>query len=228
VSALARARSSRGRAWQLLDSPFAWAALRLMLDAGFGLYRRRISILARWGVLDGGPSVLDVGCGTGQYCAVTTGRYLGVDMTERYIDYARRRSHDQTQREFRAADVTTLEAERQTFEIVLMVDFLHHLDDALCERMLATAARLAQRYVISLEPVAEQHGRLGRWIIDHDRGDHMRPLADYHMLFELSPLVIERSEELHLGPINTRAVLASIPGDEHSPAAALPLRERRR
>jgi hypothetical protein len=34
------------------------------------------------------------------------------------------------------------------------------------------------------------------------------------MLFELSPLTVERSEELHLGPINTRAVLASIPRDQ--------------
>jgi SAM-dependent methyltransferase len=228
VSAIDQAHRSRAQAWQVLDSPFAWAALRVMLDASFGLYRRRISILARWGVLEGGPSVLDVGCGTGQYSAVTTGRYLGVDMTERYIDYARRRNRTQTQREFRAADVTTLEAERQTFDIILMVDFLHHLDDALCGRILATAARLTQRYVISLEPVAEQHGRLGRWIIGHDRGDHMRSLADYHLLFERSPLVIERSEELHLGPINTRAVLASIPGYDDTPATTLPPRERSR
>jgi SAM-dependent methyltransferase len=201
----------RARAWQLLDSAFAWEALRLTLDASFGLYRRRISTLKRWGVLDAAPSVLDVGCGIGQYATMTTGRYLGVDMTERYIRHAHRRHHS-AEREFRAADVATLEAERRTFDIVLMVDFLHHLDDSSCENLLATAARLSGRYVISLEPVMEQHNRLGRWIIDHDRGDHMRSLAAYHELFERSPLVIERSEELHLGPINTRAVLASVSG----------------
>ncbi len=209
MSAVERAHNPRAYAWRLLDSPLAWKALRLILDAAFGLYRRRISLLTQWGVLDGAPSVLDVGCGIGQYCSVTTGPYLGVDMTERYIEHARRRDRHQTGREFRAANVTTLEAERQVFDIVLMVDFLHHLDDGLCENLLTTAARLSRRYVISLEPVQEQQSPLGRWIIDHDRGDHMRSFARYHTLFERSPLIIERSEELHLGPINTRAVLAS-------------------
>jgi 2-polyprenyl-3-methyl-5-hydroxy-6-metoxy-1,4-benzoquinol methylase len=106
--------------------------------------------------------------------------------------------------------VTTLEDEQQVFDIVLMVDFLHHLDDSSCAKLLTTATRLSRSYVISLEPVTEQHNRVGSWIIDNDRGDYMRPVAAYHRLFEQSPLFIERSEELHLGPINTRAVLASI------------------
>jgi SAM-dependent methyltransferase len=202
------------RAWQLLNSAFAWEALRLALDAAFGLYRRRIATLTRWGVLEGAPSVLDVGCGIGQYASVTSGSYLGVDLTERYIKHAQQRFGERSDREFRAADVATLEAEQRTFDIVLMVDFLHHLDDTSCESLLATAARLSRRYVISLEPVSEQHNRLGRWIIDHDRGDHMRPLAAYHALLERSPLTVERSEELRLGPINTRAVLMSAPGHE--------------
>jgi SAM-dependent methyltransferase len=201
----------RAEAWKLLDNAFAWELLRLTLDAGFGLYRRRIATLERWHVLDGAPAVLDVGCGTGQYANVTSGRYLGVDMTERYIQHAQHRYGPRSDREFRAADVTTLEAEHENFDIVLMVDFLHHLDDASCQSLLRTAARLSRRYVISLEPVTEQYNRLGRWIIDHDRGDHMRALEDYHILLERSPLTIERSEELRLGPINTRAVLLSGP-----------------
>jgi SAM-dependent methyltransferase len=127
-------RRSRARAWRLLESPSAWEASRLALDVVFGLYRTRISTLEQWGILDAAPSVLDVGCGTGQYAEATAG--------------------------------------------------------------------------------TEQHNCVGRWIIDHDRGDYMRSLAEYHMLFELSPLTVERSEELHLGPINTRAVLASIPRDQ--------------
>jgi SAM-dependent methyltransferase len=117
-----------------LDRPLAWEALRLTLDAAFGLYRRTIARLERWGVLDGAPSVLDVG--------------LGVDMTESYIERARRRWPHATRREFRAADVRTLEAERRTFDVVLMVDVLHHLDDALCENRLGTAARLSRRCAV--------------------------------------------------------------------------------
>jgi SAM-dependent methyltransferase len=196
-----------------LESAIAWDVLRLTLDSAFGLYRRRISLLRRWDVLDEAPSVLDVGCGIGQYAALTTGPYLGVDMTERYIRRARHRVRHQPGREFRTADVMALESERQTFDIVLMVDLLHHLDDAVCEEMLAIAARLSRRYVISFDPIAEQSNRAGRWIVDHDRGTHVRSQVDYDALLERSPLLIERSEELHLGPINTRAVLASSSGE---------------
>jgi SAM-dependent methyltransferase len=187
-----------------------WELLRLTLDASFGLYRRRIATLRRWRVLDDAPSVLDIGCGIGQYARITDGRYLGVDLTERYIEHAQHRFRERADREFRVVDATTLSGDDGDFEIVLMVDFLHHLDDASCQRLLAAAARLSSRYVISLEPVIEQYNWLGRWIIDHDRGDHMRRLQAYLDLFERSPLTVVRSEERRLGPINTRATLLSV------------------
>jgi SAM-dependent methyltransferase len=206
--------AERSRAWRLLDNAVAWDALRLALDATFGLYRRRISLLGRWGVLDNAPSVLDVGCGIGQYGHVTAGAYLGIDLTERYIQRAEQRYRHQPQRTFRTADVMSLESEQQTFDIVLMVDILHHLDDSVCESLLAIAARLSRRYVVSLEPVAEQSNRVGRWIVAHDRGAYVRSLAAYDRLLERSSLLVERSEELRLGPIDTRAVLAAAPGHQ--------------
>jgi SAM-dependent methyltransferase len=192
----------------VLDNAMIWQALRLSLDSLIGLYRQRVSLLHSWGVLADRPSVLDVGCGIGQYASVTEGAYLGVDRTERYVDRARRLNADHPNREFRAADVDTLRLENLQFDLVLMVDFLHHIDDQTCISLLRSAGGLARRYVISMEPIYEQHNRWGRWIVDHDRGDHMRRLDDYHALLERSQLRIERSEELHLGPINTRAVLA--------------------
>ena len=203
--------------WQLstvLESPAVWAASRRALDATFGLYRRRVSLLRRWGVLDGAPSILDVGCGTGQYAAATSGHYLGLDLAEPYVEYARRHNRNPALHEFRAADVATLEAERRTFDIVLMVDFLHHLSEESCATLLARAARLSRRYVISLEPVTEQSNPFGRWIIDRDRGEHMRSLSEYRELFRSSPLEVEHDDALRLGPISTRAVLATV-SSEH-------------
>jgi SAM-dependent methyltransferase len=214
------ARLPRFDARRLLDNAVAWDALRLTLDSAFGLYRRRISLLRRWGVLDDAPSVLDVGCGIGQYGALTEGAYLGVDIAERYIRRAQRRFRHQPGREFRTADVMALESERQTFDIVLIVDLLHHLDDPVCEELLTIAARLSRRYVISFEPITEQSNRTGRWIVDHDRGSHVRSLAAYEGLLRRSPLLVERSEELHLGPITTRAVLSSSSGQLDSSVAA--------
>jgi SAM-dependent methyltransferase len=213
---------ARSPLWNVLDNAFVWNALRVTLDASFGLYRRRRQLLRGWGISEGSPSLLDVGCGIGQYASLTEGEYLGVDLTPRYIEYARRANTGHPNRGFRVADVETLSLEGLSFDLVLMVDFLHHIDDATCLRLLGAANTLARRHVISLEPVHEQDNPVGRWIIDHDRGDYMRSLDDYHGLFERAHLRVERSQPLSLGPIGTRAVLATaIRADEPPP---VPLR----
>jgi len=77
--------------WQLLDHPHLWETNGTLLDAAFGLYRRRIELMRAWGVLQGSPSVLDVGCGTGRYAQISSGEDLGVDGNVQYIQYAMRR-----------------------------------------------------------------------------------------------------------------------------------------
>jgi SAM-dependent methyltransferase len=193
-----------------LDRPLVWEASRVGLDLTFGLYRRRRTLLARWGLLAGAPSVLDVGCGIGQYASLTRGRYLGVDLNCPYVDHARRRRGDE-QHDFRCVDAAELVVEGERFDLVLMVDFLHHLPDPAAASVLTTARKLAAGHVVSLEPVTEQHNRAGRWFIDHDRGEHMRQHADLLALFAAAGLHVEADEELRLGPIATRAI-RSVPG----------------
>lgn len=189
----------------VLDRPLVWEASRVGLDLAFGLYRRRHALLARWGLLEGAPSILDVGCGIGQYASLTPGRYVGVDLNCSYVEHARRRRGDE-RHAFRCVDAAELVAEGERFDLVLMVDFLHHLPDGAAVSVLTTAGELAAGRVVSLEPVTEQANRVGRWFIDHDRGEHMRPHADLLALFEQAGLRIESDEPLRLGPIATRAI----------------------
>jgi SAM-dependent methyltransferase len=189
----------------LLDRPLLWEASRVTLDLGFGLYRRRRALLTRWGLLDGEPSVLDIGCGIGQYASLTDGRYVGVDLNCPYVDHARRRRGDE-RHVFRCVDAADLVPEGRRFDLVLMVDFLHHLPHSAALSVLTTAAELCSGHVVSLEPVTEQANRVGRWFIEHDRGEHMRPHADLLALFERTGLRVEADEGLRLGPIATRAI----------------------
>jgi SAM-dependent methyltransferase len=191
----------------VLDRPLVWEASRVALDLAFGLYRRRRALLARWGVLDGDPSVLDIGCGIGQYASLTRGRYVGVDLNRPYVEHARRRRGDE-RHAFRCVDAADLVAEGERFDLVLMVDFLHHLPDDAAVTVLETARELASGAVVSLEPVTEQANRVGRWFIDHDRGEHMRPHTALLRLFEAAGLRVEADEALRLGPIATRAIRA--------------------
>ena len=198
----------------VLDRPLVWEASRVGLDLAFGLYRRRRALLRTWGLLDGAPRVLDIGCGIGQYAAITTGEYVGVDLDRGYVEHARRRRGD-GRRRFRCVDAAELVTETERFDIVLMVDFVHHLPDGIAESVLATARELASGRIVVLEPVREQHNRVGRWFVDHDRGAHMRPHAALLALLERAGVTVEADEELRLGPIATRAI-RSAPGGPRS------------
>jgi SAM-dependent methyltransferase len=192
----------------VLDNPLIWEASRIGLDAIFGLYRRRLALLRDWGVLAESPAVLDVGCGIGQYAEITDGPYVGLDLNRRYIEHARRRRHAPNRR-FDASDVTLIHRERDRFDLVIMVDFLHHLTDEQCVDVLAAPAVSESGHLASFEPISEQHNAAGGWIVRHDRGDHMRPLADLLALYERAGLEVTEDVELHLGPIGTRAILAT-------------------
>jgi SAM-dependent methyltransferase len=198
----------------VLDRPLVWEASRAALDLGFGLYRRRRALLARWGLLEGGVTILDIGCGIGQYASLTEGRYVGVDLNSPYVEHARRRRGDERHL-FRCVDAAELVAERERFDLVLMVDFLHHLTDEDATSVLRTAGELASGHVVSLEPVTEQANRVGRWFIENDRGAHMRRHADLLALFERAGLPVEADEPLRLGPIATRAI-RSVPAAPRS------------
>jgi cyclopropane fatty-acyl-phospholipid synthase-like methyltransferase len=193
-----------------LTNQWIWQGSRLALDLAFGLYRKRFKLLTEWGVLDGSASVLDIGCGSGEYATQCAGPYLGIDLSERYITRAQRRFTDGT-KAFRCVDVTTLWQEQRTFDVVLLVDFLHHLPEDAAVEILQKAGRLGLRQVVSFEPIKDQTNRLGQWIVDNDRGQHMRRLDDLHELFRGAELAITQSRELYLGPIRTRAILCQLP-----------------
>src|SRR5262245_49975449 len=115
----------------------------------FGLYRRRRALLLGWGVLDGQPRMLDIGCGIGQYASLTAGDYVGVDLNRGFVEHARRRRGDE-RHEFRCVDAAELVAEGERFDLVLMVDFLHHLTDDTAASVLATARELTDGRVVVL------------------------------------------------------------------------------
>jgi SAM-dependent methyltransferase len=198
----------------VLDRPLVWEASRIGLDFAFGLYRRRRALLFRWGLLEGDPTVLDIGCGIGQYASLTAGRYVGVDLNCAYVEHARRRRGDE-RHAFRCVDAAELVAEGEHFDLVLMVDFLHHLPNEAAAGVLRTARELAAGHVVSLEPVTEQANRVGRWFIENDRGEHMRPHAHLLDLFRDAGLRLEDDEPLTLGPIATRAI-RSVPPEPRS------------
>jgi SAM-dependent methyltransferase len=207
------------QATKLLAHAGVWCGFRRLLDWSWGLYRKRFRLLQEWGLTREDLSVLDVGCGSGEYAQVFQGTYTGIDLSPRYVAAASMR-YPLPGKAFRCADVASLSSERQTYDVVILVDFLHHFPDAAAIEILSSAARLARRYVVSLEPLSNQRNLWGRCLVRMDRGRYMRPRESVSSLLRAAGLSVDRENELYLGPIRTWAWLCpGLGGSVRSPAS---------
>ena len=164
--------------YRLWQAPFARAKLRPLLSHND---------------LGGVRRVLDVGCGPGTNAALFTHcDYLGLDLNERYIEYARSRYH----RPFAAVDVRTYVAPaEEKFDFVLLNSLLHHLDDRSVRHILLQVREqlVPGGCVHILDLVLPARRSVARWLALADRGDYPRPLERWQELFAavFEPLVVQ-------------------------------------
>jgi len=127
--------------------------------------------------------VLDVGCGPGTNARLFHhAEYLGLDIDERYIAYARRRYRG----EFQAVDVTKYEPHPgRSFDFVLMNSLLHHVDDEGVFSILRSVRKVLSPdgHVHILDLVMPRNRSIARWLARHDRGNFVRPLSAWEALF---------------------------------------------
>ncbi len=154
-------------AYRLWQTPFAEKKLAPVLtDNDLGAVRR----------------VRDVGYGPGTNTHhFGHADYLGVDLNEDYIAYARRRHR----RNFLVADVTTDRIDGGQFDFIFVNSILHHLDTASTRRILAHLETLLSTdgHVHILELVLPEAPSVARLLTHWDRGDFPRPLAEWRELF---------------------------------------------
>lgn len=141
---------------------------------------------------DDGASVLDLGCGYGDYAPWFAGRcrYLGIDHNPGYLETARRRNahlgHGQLAPEFICADVSDpVVAERGPYDLIFLGGVLHHLDDDQVRTLASQVAPLLTEKgrFVALEPVFDPDQRLtARLLIASDRGRYVRDAAGYAAL----------------------------------------------
>ena len=147
-----------------------------------------------------GSQLLDIGCGTAallEHLPDDVG-YHGFDLSERYITAARQRWGGRGQ--FWAASVA--DAPRLTgarFPRATAVGVLHHLDDTEARGLvaLAAAALTDDGALVTYDPAhTPATGRAARFLLDRDRGQHVRTPDAYAALvgagfasIEVVPLV---------------------------------------
>jgi SAM-dependent methyltransferase len=128
--------------------------------------------------------VLDVGCGPGTNTAYFgTADYLGLDLNDAYLAYARRRYG----RRFLTTDVCQYAGEDDgRFDFILVNSFLHHVDDAAAEDILRRLGRLLdpQGFVHILDLVLPGERGLARFLARNDRGAFARFSDRWQAMFE--------------------------------------------
>lgn len=128
--------------------------------------------------------VLDVGCGPGTNTAYFgTTDYLGLDLNNAYLAYARRRYS----RRFLTTDVCQYTGEGDgPFDFILINSFLHHVDDTAALGILRQLARLLdpQGFVHILDLVLPADPSLARFLARNDRGAFPRFPGHWQAMFE--------------------------------------------
>lgn len=140
-------------------------------------------VASHYAVADGG-SVLDLGCGFGDYAPLFADRctYVGIDHNADYIAAAERLNRG-TPATFLVADVTDPVVKTHgPYDLVMLSGVLHHLEDDVVEQFAQNVAPLLKpggRFV-ALEPVFDpEQGLSARLLIAADRGRFVRDASGY-------------------------------------------------
>ncbi|NNL64757.1 MAG: class I SAM-dependent methyltransferase [Myxococcales bacterium] len=145
-----------------------------------------------------GARVLDIGCGVADVLdTLPAVDYHGFDLSPAYIEAARGRYGDRGHFHCAAVSELSLGGLAGTCDVVMANGILHHLDDADAVRLLRTAAAALKPggHVVTFDGCyVEGQGRLSRWLVSLDRGEHVRAREDYLRLArEVFPDVTSRT-----------------------------------
>ena len=131
--------------------------------------------------------ILEIGCSTGN-CGSTLvsmerNRYVGIDIVPGYIELARQRHPAGT---FMAMNARCLVFPHSSFDLILFIAALHHMEDQVVRDCLAEVRRVIRRdgVVLCAEPVFTKGKALSTLLLTLDRGKHIRTEQGYRALFD--------------------------------------------
>jgi SAM-dependent methyltransferase len=167
----------------ILSHAKVYDALQWMMGAKLG----RSIVSSRYIKSKNGDCVLDIGCGTAdirRYLADV--EYFGIDPNPRYIHAAKSRFRDVPRCTFLCGifDEAIL-ARLPKFDIVLASAVFHHMGDDEVVRVgkLAKAALKEHGRLVTLDPCyVDGQSAIAKFLINRDRGRHVRDAAEYRAL----------------------------------------------
>jgi len=128
-----------------------------------------------------GSRVLEIGCGPGTIAGYLPNcGYVGFDISSKYIERARKRF---PAAQFVCERVNAFSlAEQQSFDTVLALGIVHHLEDLEATRLFQIAydALKFGGKLVTFDGVWTDHqSAVARWLLARDRGEHVRSEREY-------------------------------------------------
>lgn len=127
--------------------------------------------------------VLDAGCGTGILCSLFSPKvYLGIDINEDVIFYARKKHKGYT---FEIGDLTDLDL-KQEFDLAIVIGVLHHLSDNQVRKFLSDVNEILveKGVVIFIEAIypRDKKSFVSFLLRYFDKGGYIRKTGQYKKL----------------------------------------------
>jgi len=165
----------------ILSHPFIYSSFQSFM----GAHTVRQNFIADFVKPFPGMRVLDIGCGPADILAYLPDvDYWGFDISDAYIKQARKRfgTHGKFQcKKLQMTDLETL----PSFDLVLALGLLHHLDDAVAISViqLAYKALKANGRLLTIDPCLDSsQNPIARFLVRNDRGLNVRDKAGYELL----------------------------------------------
>lgn len=169
---------------QMLAHP---AIYQLYQELG-GFFGARVKAIREYLPIPAGARVIDIGCGPGHIVRhLPRGiDYLGLDIHAPSIAYARRHFGDLGRFDTRFFDAAAV-GELGPVDVIMMNGVMHHIgDDDLAATLANVKAALKPGGMLFTLDGAYRPGqsRIDTWLLDNDRGVHVRDAAGYRRLLE--------------------------------------------
>ena len=164
---------------KIFSNPSIFIIIRRILENNF---KGEKNVIKKELNLDG--ETLDVGCGTGEFCTLfRKEKYLGIDLSEKYIEYARKKYGYN----FKVIDAAKMGIEEK-FENILVCGIFHHLDDASVAKVLESAKKMLKDegilLVIEDTPTRAKWNLIGKIVQHFDVGKFIRKHEVYGELYK--------------------------------------------
>lgn len=164
---------------KIFSNPTIFIVVRRILENNFKGEKKAIKEELN---VDG--KTLDIACGTGEFCVYfDKNNYLGVDLSKKYIDYARKKYGYN----FQVADATKMKINSE-FDNILICGLFHHLNDSNVLKILDSARRMIKKdgrvLVIEDIPTRSRLNLLGKLVQTFDVGKFIRKHEKYGELYK--------------------------------------------